>query len=185
MRRDSQIALVGLIDKRGVGADRHVVRIAVHAGLDEIHPRRMTLGNEPSRLVCSSRRDSVARCKEPCAIERSLRVLAAHPHALDAIIAKGVDRRHTKAWVDFELLDDLVVDRQRAVAMAEMAVGVNQTRDDGLPCYVDTCCPGGHLQRRRRPNTFDASVADEDRRIRDRRSARAIDDATTNQGDRV
>ena len=43
VRCHSQVALVRFIDQRGVGLRRHVVRVAVHPGLDDVNACGMTL----------------------------------------------------------------------------------------------------------------------------------------------
>ena len=146
---------------------------------------RMTLANEsgarpPAVFAVARPPDAKSRAR----VERRSIVLAADAHALFSVIAERIHGGHAERRIEAKLLNDLIVDRQSAVAAVEMAVRVDEARDDDLAGDVDPRRAGRNLQRCRGTDAIDAPVADEQRRIRDRRSAGAVNNSRADERDR-
>ena len=185
MRRDPQVAAVGLVDQRPVHLRRHVVRLRVEAGLDDVDAQVRDLVDAAAGLVRGPGHHVGTRDVQPRPIERlAARLRVAHPHALDAVVAQRVDGSDAVVGVEPELPEQLVVERQRGVAVVQVRMRVDQPRDDGLAAGVDALGPVRDRHVARRADRPDPAVADEHRGPFERVPAGAVDDARAGQRDR-
>ena len=156
----------------------------MEAGLDDVHPHIRdavdALPGLPRRLGDHvGAGDVQPRPVEPL----TARLLVAHAHALHAVVAERVDCGDAVVGVEPQLRQQLVVERQRRVAVVEMCVGIDEPRDDGLAGDVHAGCAGGNRHVGRRADRLDTAAGNEHRGRFDGRRARAVDDPRAGQRD--
>ena len=178
MHGDAQPLLVRLVDDGAVDLGRHLGRraeVVVDADLHDVDFHRRVLVDQLARFFDRLRREHRPGDEEARAIERRRFLAVPRRDAGRLVVAEREDRRDAVGRVRPQILLDVlggVFPCLEAHGIADVAVRVDQSGDDGLAGERHALGAGRDGDARRRADGDDASVAHEDGGVVDRRASR-------------